>query len=64
MLVALIAGAPAATHAERVGPGGAPPAGSGSVDVTGYVRVIDGDTLEVGIEGSRMGVGILGLAAP
>jgi glucose/arabinose dehydrogenase len=64
LLGVLIGGWPASTQAQRVGPGGAPPAGSGSLDIDGYVRVIDGDTIEVSVNGTRMGVGILGLAAP
>jgi endonuclease YncB( thermonuclease family) len=51
-----------AVHAAR--PGGAPPAGSGPVDVTGFIRVIEADTVEVRIEGRRVGVGFVGIEAP
>jgi endonuclease YncB( thermonuclease family) len=44
--------------------GQAPPPGSGSFDIAGPVRVIDGDTLEVYIEGRRVGVGLIGVDAP
>lgn len=49
---------------ERAAPGGAPPGGSGTVEVSGPVRVIDGDTLEVEADGSRFGVGLVGVDAP
>jgi endonuclease YncB( thermonuclease family) len=55
---------------KRVPPGGAPPAGSGPVDVPGFVRVIDGDTIEFYLDGSRagngslVGVGLIGVEAP
>ena len=55
---------PAPAGAQRVGPGGAPPVGSGPVDVTGFVRVIDGDTIEAYIGGKRAGIGLIGLDAP
>jgi endonuclease YncB( thermonuclease family) len=42
----------------------APPPGSGTVRITGPVRVIEGDTLEVNIEGRRVGVGVIGIVAP
>jgi endonuclease YncB( thermonuclease family) len=42
----------------------APPPGSGSFDITGPIRVIDGDTLEVYIEGRQSGLGIIGIRAP
>ncbi|MGE3271059.1 MAG: PQQ-dependent sugar dehydrogenase, partial [Chloroflexota bacterium] len=64
VFLALLGGAPAPTAAQRVGPGGAPPQGSGDLEIRGYVRVIDGDTIEVGVNGTRMGVGLLGVAAP
>jgi endonuclease YncB( thermonuclease family) len=61
--VALLAGdlVPAA-HA--AGPGGAPPPGSGPVDVTGFIRVIEADTVEIRIEGRQVGVGFVGIEAP
>ncbi len=42
----------------------APAPGSGSVSIGGPVRVIEGDTLEVNIQGRRVGVGIVGIVAP
>lgn len=53
----------APTQAE-VPPGGAPPAGSGPVDFREYVRVIDGDTAEIFLEGLQVGVGLIGIDAP
>ena len=50
--------------AERVGPGGAPPPGSGPVDLTGFVRVYDGDTFEALIDGKRARIGLAGINAP
>jgi glucose/arabinose dehydrogenase len=43
---------------------GAPPKGSGSFNVTGRVRVIAGDTLDLTINGRRAAVGFLGVKAP
>jgi endonuclease YncB( thermonuclease family) len=51
-----------AAHAAR--PGGAPPPGSGPVDVTGFIRVIEADTVEIRIEGRQVGVGFVGIEAP
>lgn len=42
----------------------APPAGSGTVAVSGPARAIEGDTLEVIIGGRRVGVGIVGIVSP
>jgi endonuclease YncB( thermonuclease family) len=42
----------------------APPPGSGPIDFSGFVRVIDGDTVEMYIEGNRTGVGIVGIRTP
>jgi endonuclease YncB( thermonuclease family) len=42
----------------------APPPGSGPVDFSGFVRVIDGDTFELYISGRRTGVGIIGIRVP
>jgi endonuclease YncB( thermonuclease family) len=39
----------------------APPKGSGTIEVTGPVRVIDGDTFEVYIDGRQMAIGIIGI---
>jgi len=44
-------------------PGGAPPAGSGPIDIEGFVRAIDGDTMETWINGSRVGIGLIGIDA-
>jgi glucose/arabinose dehydrogenase/endonuclease YncB( thermonuclease family) len=49
---------------KRVPAGGAPPAGSGPFTITGPVRAIDGDTIEVNIDGSRVGVRLIGVDAP
>src|SRR5262245_48077819 len=50
--------------AEPAPPGGAPAPGSGDREVAGYVRVIDGDSLEPKIDGQRVAVGLIGLEAP
>ena len=42
----------------------APPRGSGWMPVTGSVRVIDADTLEVDVDGRRVGVAVAGIIAP
>ena len=42
----------------------APPPGSGSFDLEGFVRVIDGDTLEAYINGRQSGIGIIGIRVP
>ena len=42
----------------------APPKGSGTLEVTGPVRVIDGDTFEVYIGGRQVAIGIIGIKAP
>ena len=42
----------------------APPPGSGPLDITGPIRVIDGDTMEVYIKGRQSGLGIIGIRAP
>jgi len=55
---------PAPAGAQRVEPGGAPPAGSGPIDVSGFVRVIDGDTVEAYLGGKRVGIGLIGVDAP
>jgi endonuclease YncB( thermonuclease family) len=39
----------------------APPPGSGPIDFGGFVRVIDGDTFEVYIDGHQSGIGIVGI---
>jgi glucose/arabinose dehydrogenase/endonuclease YncB( thermonuclease family) len=55
---------PTPAAAQRVPPGGAPPAGSGPIDFDGPVRVIDGDTIEIYVNGNRTGIGLLGIDAP
>ena len=45
-------------------PGGAPPAGRGPYEVMGFVRVWDGDTIDVRINGTRVLVGLIGIDAP
>jgi glucose/arabinose dehydrogenase/endonuclease YncB( thermonuclease family) len=47
-----------------VAPPGAPPVGSGTIEVGGGVRVIDGETLEIRTNGRLVGVGLLGVDAP
>ncbi|MGH2351160.1 MAG: thermonuclease family protein, partial [Chloroflexota bacterium] len=54
---------PRPVEAQRVPPGGAPPAGSGDIEVDGFVRVIDGDTIETYINGQRTGIGLIGVDA-
>jgi endonuclease YncB( thermonuclease family) len=40
------------------------PPGSGPVDLPRFVRVIDGDTFEVYIQGRQTGIGLIGIRAP
>jgi glucose/arabinose dehydrogenase/endonuclease YncB( thermonuclease family) len=54
----------AAQEPPTVPPGGAPPPGSGDVEFTGFARVIDGETMEVTINGKQTLVGLLGIEAP
>jgi endonuclease YncB( thermonuclease family) len=42
----------------------APPQGSGNFQIQGPVRVIDGDTLEIFINGRQTAVGVIGIKAP
>src|SRR5262245_41600056 len=44
--------------------GGAPAPKSGPFRPAGFVRVIDGSTLEASVDGKRIGVGVLGINAP
>jgi endonuclease YncB( thermonuclease family) len=61
----MVALAVAATSAAPADVGAqAPGRGSGSVTVTGPIRVIDGNTLEVNINNRRAGVGLIGIKAP
>jgi glucose/arabinose dehydrogenase/N-acetylneuraminic acid mutarotase/endonuclease YncB( thermonuclease family) len=41
----------------------APPPGSGTINLTGFVRVIDGDTLETRLDGKLVGIGLIGIRA-
>jgi glucose/arabinose dehydrogenase len=50
---------------QPAGPGGAPDPKRGPFQPTGFVRVVDGDSLEMLIDGRRVAVGVLGIdAAP
>jgi endonuclease YncB( thermonuclease family) len=49
---------------EKVVPANAPAADSGPVALKGYIRVIDGKTLESYIGGKRVGIGLIGVDAP
>jgi endonuclease YncB( thermonuclease family) len=42
----------------------APPPGSGPIDFRGFVRVIDGDSFEVYINGHQTGIGLIGITVP
>ena len=42
----------------------APSRGAGPLNVSGPVRVIDGDTLEVYIDGRQTAIGVIGIKAP
>ena len=44
--------------------GQAPPRGSGWMPVAGFVRAIDTDTLEIEVDGRRMGLAVAGIVAP
>src|SRR5918996_390791 len=50
--------------APAIGRAQAPLPGTGSFDIQGFVRVIDGDTFEVYINGRQSGIGIIGIRAP
>ena len=41
-----------------------PPRGSGWMPVTGFVRVIEADTLEIEVDGRRMGIAVAGIIGP
>src|SRR3954470_12077108 len=50
---------------QPAGPGGAPGPKNGPFQPTGFVRVVDGDSLEMLIDDRRVAVGVLGIdAAP
>lgn len=42
----------------------APLRGTGSVEITGPVRVVDGDTFELYINGRQTAIGLIGIKAP
>jgi endonuclease YncB( thermonuclease family) len=44
--------------------GQAPARGTGALNITGPVRVIDGDTIEVYVGGGQIGAGLIGIKAP
>jgi glucose/arabinose dehydrogenase len=56
--------APSGAQTSVVSAPGAPALGSGPVRVSGYVRVIDGETIEAQIRGRRVAIGLIGIAAP
>ncbi|MGI8549495.1 MAG: PQQ-dependent sugar dehydrogenase, partial [Dehalococcoidia bacterium] len=65
LILPLLLGARAAPIlAQALSPSGAPPAGSGSIDLKGFVRAVDGDTLDVLINGNQVTIGLIGIAAP
>lgn len=49
---------------QPLGPGGAPPRGSGPFEIPDSVRVIEGDTIETWLNNNRVGIGFVGIAAP
>ncbi len=48
----------------RVPPGGAPAAGTGNRTVRGFVRVIDGESIDVYVNGLRSAIRLAGIEAP
>ncbi|MFN8636904.1 MAG: PQQ-dependent sugar dehydrogenase [Chloroflexota bacterium] len=48
---------------QPTGPSGAPAPKSGPFQPSGYVRVVDGDSIEVVIDGKRVAVAVLGIQA-
>jgi endonuclease YncB( thermonuclease family) len=63
-LAALVLGVSLA-FAESIAPaGGAPPAGTGPIELTSFVRAVDGDTVDTRIPRGRIAVGIIGIKAP
>jgi len=55
--------APRVADAQRVPPGGAPVAGTGTKQTKSNIRVIDGDTIETWLDGQQSGVGLIGINA-
>lgn len=51
------------TGVQRVPAGGPPARGHGRLEVGGYVRAIDGDTIEPLVRGNRVAVGLIGIDA-
>jgi endonuclease YncB( thermonuclease family) len=43
---------------------GTPPSGAGPLEARGYIRAVDGDTMDTRIGRLRVGVGIIGIKAP
>jgi endonuclease YncB( thermonuclease family) len=54
----------AVSSAQTVPPGGAPPAGSGTMEVEGFVRAITGDVLDARLPPGRTVIAIVGIRAP
>lgn len=50
--------------AQTAPPGGAPPAGSGPIELDGYIRAIQGDTLDARTVRGRVAIGVVGIRAP
>jgi glucose/arabinose dehydrogenase/PKD repeat protein/endonuclease YncB( thermonuclease family) len=72
LVLVVVAGSvrtPTSVVAEHIGPGGAMALAAGPHEIHGFVRVVDGDTLDVNItdakgESQRVAVGLVGLQAP
>src|SRR5262245_22298817 len=60
----LLATSPPAAAQSRVPDGSAPPPGTPPIEVRGFVRVIDGDSMEVRLDGKQVGIGIVGVNVP
>ncbi|MGH9630263.1 MAG: NPCBM/NEW2 domain-containing protein [Bryobacteraceae bacterium] len=55
---------PSGAQIRRVPPGGAPPPGTGDLQITGFVRLVDANSLEIEINGNRVAVGLIGITVP
>jgi len=64
LTISLWPGATRPAAEAAVKPGGAPPPGSGDVQIPSFVRVIDGESIETLIDGQRVGVGFIGIGVP
>src|SRR5215208_6214856 len=66
VLLALVTAGAGRASAQQPGaaPGGAPPPGSGPIDYTGFVRVVDGDTIDIYLGGTQVLVGLIGADSP